>query len=163
MPTSWHVTVGFASQLTEETPFDIAEELEEFGAVASVSRALDTGTVDLTVEAADVTEACNAGARLVVAALANHGATADLTSVTAQTEESLEAQLRTPAIPEVVGYAEIAHMAGVTRQRARQFADIEGFPKPAIVTAQGPLMTKASVARWLDTRSTRRSAKPAHA
>lgn len=58
-------------------------------------------------------------------------------------------------IPELVGYAEIASMAGVSRQRARQFASLEGFPTPAVETSYGPLRLKTEVQSWLDTRNTR--------
>lgn len=34
-------------------------------------------------------------------------------------------------------------------------AAIAGFPAPVITTAQGPLMTKAAVERWLENRNTR--------
>lgn len=54
-------------------------------------------------------------------------------------------QLARPLFPEVVGYSEIADMAGVTRQRARKFATHAGFPSPVIKTAHGPLMAKLSM------------------
>lgn len=164
MTTQWHVTVGFTAALSEDSAFDVMEILDEHGAVASVSRALDSGTIDLTVEASGAEGACIDGVRIVRAALERSATEVETTSVTAQTVEALEEQLATPVIPEVVGYAEIAQMAGVSRQRARQFADIESFPRPAIVTAQGPLMTKASVTQWLSNRTARRHpAKVAHA
>lgn len=52
-------------------------------------------------------------------------------------------------IPELVGYAEIATIAGVSRQRARELSGKPGFPPPAVVTASGPLRVKADVERWL--------------
>jgi hypothetical protein len=164
MPTNWHVVVGFDATLGEDAPLDIAEQLAEHGAVTSVSRAFTNGTVDLTVEAPSVVDAIEKGSALVAKTLKLHSDDVTLTAVRAQSEEDLELELSTPSIPEVVGYAEIATLAGVSRQRARQFADIADFPKPAIVTAQGPLMTKSSVMRWLENRNTRsRSATPAHA
>jgi len=63
--------------------------------------------------------------------------------------------LVTPVIPDLVSYAEIAEIAGVSRQRARQFADIEGFPKPVVETAAGPLRLKASVEAWVERRNTK--------
>lgn len=52
-------------------------------------------------------------------------------------------------IPELVGYAEIATMAGVSRQRARELSGKPGFPPPAVVTASGPLRVKAEFELWL--------------
>lgn len=162
--TAWHVTIGFDATLSEDAPFDLMEDLEEYGAVVSVTRAFNAGTISLAVEAGDVSAAVAESIRLVNKALKRHSATHDLTSIDVQTWTDFEAELDTPVIPEVVGYAEIAQMAGVSRQRARQFADIAGFPKPAIVTAQGPLMTKTSVTQWLDNRNaSRRKRTPAHA
>jgi len=54
-----------------------------------------------------------------------------------------------PSIPELVGYAEIAEMAGVTRQRAAQLGDVIGFPAAVVETKAGPLRVKSQVARWL--------------
>lgn len=164
MSNSWHVVIGFDATLDQDAALDVAGDLAEHGAVASVSRTFDSGTVDLTVEASSALSASERGAALVTQALMRHGAQGVVvTGVEAQTEAALAASLATPVIPEVVGYAEIAQLAGVSRQRARQFAGIAGFPEPAIVTAQGPLMTKASVMEWLRNRHTRRSATPVHA
>jgi hypothetical protein len=52
-------------------------------------------------------------------------------------------------IPELVGYAEIAAMAAVSRQRARELPGKPGFPPPAVTTASGPLRVKADVEQWL--------------
>ena len=57
-----------------------------------------------------------------------------------------------PSIPELVGYAEIADMARVSRQRARQFADLSGFPVAVITTQAGPLRVRRSVEQWLAVR-----------
>lgn len=37
-----------------------------------------------------------------------------------------------PLVPSLVYYAEIAEMAGVSRQRARQLAEVRGFPPAAV-------------------------------
>jgi hypothetical protein len=52
-------------------------------------------------------------------------------------------------IPEMVGYAAIATMAAVSRQRARELSGKPGFPPPAVTTASGPLRVKADVELWL--------------
>ncbi|GAA5203106.1 hypothetical protein GCM10025773_32100 [Microbacterium jejuense] len=57
---------------------------------------------------------------------------------------------------EVVGYAEIADMAQVSRQAARAWADNPTFPPAVIETAQGPLRAKDAVQAWLENRNTRR-------
>lgn len=54
-----------------------------------------------------------------------------------------------PSIPELVGYAEIAELAGVSRQRAAQLADIEGFPPAVVQVKAGPLRVRRQVEAWL--------------
>jgi hypothetical protein len=63
--------------------------------------------------------------------------------------EAAEPHLWRQQIPELVGYAEIATMAAVSRQRARELPGKPGFPPPAVTTATGPLRVKADVELWL--------------
>jgi hypothetical protein len=52
--------------------------------------------------------------------------------------------------PELIGYAAIGRLAGVTRQRARELAQRPGFPDPAVRSDHtGPLFDQAAVERWL--------------
>ena len=83
----------------------------------------------------------------------------EILGVDAQTYEQLDEELRRPLFPEVVGYAEIAEMAGVTRQGARKYADDKDFPVPVIETKQGPLRSKAAVELFLDRRTRSRRKK----
>ena len=64
-----------------------------------------------------------------------------------------EHQRRTskPTIPELVGFTEIAKMAGVTKQRGQQMPNIAGFPMAVVVTAAGPLRVKSQVEAFLRT------------
>ena len=86
-----------------------------------------------------------------------------LIAIDAKTEDAHNAEMTGPQWPEVVGYAEIADMAGVSRQRAHQLAHMPGFPPAVITTAQGPLMRKTAVAAWLATRDTRPGRRKASA
>lgn len=76
-------------------------------------------------------------------------------------ERCTDRELYEPNIPALVGYAEIAAMAGVSRQRARQFAEIQGFPKVATTTAGGPLFVKAAIDEWLNFRNSKPKGKAA--
>lgn len=67
----------------------------------------------------------------------------------------MKEEIETPTIPDLVGYAEIAEIAGVSRSRARQFADLDGFPAPVVETAAGPLRLKSAVQAWVATRNTK--------
>lgn len=152
---TWHVNVTFsaAEPFSDDTPFDVSDELERFAAVLSVSRALDSGTAAMTVEASDALDAIKQGRDALTEALGNHGIIPTVTGVRAQDPAEFQAELESPAYPPVVGYAEIADMAGVSRQRARQFADKETFPHPVIRTAQGPLFNLPAIERWLADRT----------
>lgn len=61
-------------------------------------------------------------------------------------------RLDQPQVPELVGYAEIAEILGVSRQRAREMATtIKPFPAPAVVVATGPLFVRLSVESFAKT------------
>lgn len=72
------------------------------------------------------------------------------TGVEVLAESEHERRTMQPTIPELVGYAEIAQMAGVTKQRAQQMPKILGFPMAVVETAAGPLRVKSQVQRFLE-------------
>ena len=155
----WHVTVtvAAAAPLPEDLPFDIMEALGSYCAAVSMPQDMTGATVTLTVDSDSASNAILDAIEVVGAALAANHVQHEVKGVSALNDDDFEAELNAPAFPEVVGYAEIAELAGVTRQRARQFAEIMGFPKPVITTAQGPLMAKTAVQHWLRNRTTRRT------
>lgn len=53
--------------------------------------------------------------------------------------------------PKLAGLAEVASLAGVSRQRASQLTKHPGFPKPVDVLAMGPVWREADVQKFLDT------------
>jgi hypothetical protein len=53
--------------------------------------------------------------------------------------------------PKLAGLAEIAGLAGVSRQRAAQLAAHPDFPKPVDRLAMGPVWREADVTKFLDT------------
>ena len=154
--TNWQASVAFMSAhpFTEDAAFDTIEALLTHGAAMSVERDLSGGSVTLSVEAATPLDAAAEATRLVTSAAEPILGSISVTGIEVLSESAVDAELARPLFPEVVGYAEIADMAGVSRQRARQFASLSGFPKPVIETAQGPLMGRHAVARWLETRNT---------
>lgn len=158
---TWHVRVGFtvATSFDEDAPFDLTEALHENAAVTSVNRGNTGGMVSLFIEAPTPLDAANAASALVTAAAVSTVGKMEVTALEVMSEEEFDAELGSPVFPEVVGYAEIAEIAGVSRQRARQFADLQGFPRPVIETAQGPLRSKTAVEAWLENRPTRRTRK----
>ena len=150
----WHVSIGTKTSdpLDEELVFEISTRLEHLAAVLSVSQDFMASTIALTVDAETWEEALETAHTSAVETLqALHIATA-INSVIVQSEEAFQEELREPVYPQVIGYAEIAKMAGVSRQRIRQLAEKEIFPRAVIRTAQGPLYSVHAVERWLESR-----------
>lgn len=53
--------------------------------------------------------------------------------------------------PKLAGLAEVASLAGVSKQRAGQLSKHPDFPKPLDVLAMGPVWREADVQKFLDT------------
>jgi hypothetical protein len=75
--------------------------------------------------------------------------------------EQLGAELNRSPGPELVGIAELAELAGVSRQRASILARRRGFPDPLATLAAGPVWDLHAVRRFLEgwTRQVGRPAK----
>lgn len=154
---SWHVDVRFrtAKPFKEDAAFDLIEALSANSAAVSIERDCQGGTVSLSVDGlATVLDALESASDIVRKATKKLLGTVDIVGLDGMTEEAFLEKLNQPAIPPVVGYAEIAELAGVTRQRARQFTIARGFPQAVITTGQGPLMDRAAVVSWLANRKT---------
>lgn len=50
--------------------------------------------------------------------------------------------------PDLMGLTEIAELFDVSRQRAGQLAEQEGFPEPVAVIAAGRIWKRADVEAW---------------
>lgn len=150
--SEWQATVDFTTAQTveEDQLFDVIEVLSDYGASANM---LPDGTgagVTLKVEAENALEAADKAVGLV----SGSGVFAGITVVSVEaTEWSLAMErLNEPMVPPLVGYAEIARMSGVSRQRAARFPVCAGFPRPVIRTSQGPLYAQSAVEAWLEGR-----------
>ena len=128
----WQVSLDFKARLDEDAAFDLMEALGRYGASDG--------------------ETALAKARTL---LEENMPGASVTGLEAREWADAVARNREPLYPPVVGYAEIARMTGVTRQRAYAFPRIESFPKPVIETSQGPLYSEDAVRAWAQTRELR--------
>ena len=68
----------------------------------------------------------------------------------AQTEDSLDASLATPNFPNLLGVTELAHLLGVSRQRASELAHSPSFPRPVSELASGPVWIEPTVLRYVE-------------
>ena len=130
----WQVSLDFKARLDEDAAFDLMEALGRYGASVAVDPGHTGGGLTLAVDAPDG-ETALAKARTL---LEENMPGASVTGLEAREWADAVARNREPLYPPVVGYAEIARMTGVTRQRAYAFPRIESFPKPVIETSQGP-------------------------
>lgn len=55
----------------------------------------------------------------------------------------------TGQVPPLAGVAEVAALAGLSRQRASQLTKAPGFPEPVQVLAMGPVWREAEVIAFL--------------
>ncbi|MBD8019403.1 hypothetical protein [Brevibacterium gallinarum] len=155
--TTWHANVAFTtdSTFTHDAAFDVLDKLSEHAAAVAPRVDATGGDISFTIEAATITAAINTAITTITNTVTSIASRPTIDAIEITTETELDKRLAEPVFPEVIGFAEIAELAGVSRQRARQFATIDGFPAPVITTAQGPLMTKAAVERWIENRNTR--------
>lgn len=152
---TWHTTTTVPTTISEDDAFDLLGTLTDRGAAISFGKT--TMVVSMTGYGDTALDAAEDAANTLKAAIPG----TEILGVDAQTEEQHDEELRRPLFPEVVGYAEIAEMAGVTRQGARKYADDKNFPHPVIETKQGPLRSKAAVERFLDRKTRARKTKAA--
>lgn len=144
-----------AARLSEDDAFDVLEALVPFAGQISIHPASNRVGASLAVEATSATEAVSTASTT----LASIFPAASVVQLDVMTEQVREDRNNRPTIPDLVGFAEIADMAGVSRQRARTIAQRSDFPKAVVETAAGPLRVKAAVDTWLSTW-TRKSGRP---
>lgn len=154
--TEWMVTIDFTMQhFTPDMSLDLSETLGSYSAATAVYSDESGGSLTLAITANDPVEAVQNTIRLLTQQLPN----STVTAVEAKPWERMICENAEPTFPPVVSYIEIAGMAGVSRQRAREFRDIPTFPKPILETSQGPLFLKSAVEQWVATRN-RKAGRP---
>ena len=143
----WHVRLSLRA-VSEDMMLDALEALDHLSPVASLSQDGHTGSISVFVEADSLLHAAETARTAIVEACGD----VTVTGLEARPEGEFFADLDRPLFPPVVGYTEIAHLAGLSRQRIRQLAATAGFPAPVIKTAAGPLFPKAAAEQWARTR-----------
>ena len=152
--TSWHAVVSVKptdAAGTSDGTFDafveqLLDALEDLSPVASLG---DDGLqFALAVDDADAAGAASMFVGRVGSALAECGVEG-WTLVHASVHEwgDFERELSRSTHPRLVGIAEIARMAGVSRQRASQLARSPSFPKPHAELASGPVWFEPHVTK----------------
>ncbi|HEX7484164.1 MAG TPA: hypothetical protein VF281_03360 [Candidatus Saccharimonadales bacterium] len=105
-----------------------------------------TGSISLAIPASNPEEAIGLLAEPLRSIRAVLGALS-ITSIDVMDENTRRAR-----VTELVGYSAIAEMANVSRQRARDYTHVSGFPRPLTRTQDGLVYSRADVQQWLDSR-----------
>lgn len=101
----------------------------------------------ISLEASTLRQATQEALRLVEGATGGRAIVVEVLPT-----EEFDRRLEQPVIPELVGYAEIAEVLGVSRQRAREIANtVKPFPAAAVHVSSGPLYIRDSVEAWAKT------------
>ena len=161
---TWFAAVGFiaTTPIDDDSADEIIDVLDSHGGVLSLSRDGKAGTVSIAFDATSIADASQVATTVALDALTTHSGI-EVIKLDVRDEATMETETNEPVIPALIGYAEIAELAGVSRQRARQFAKIDGFPVAVVETAAGPLRLRASVLAWLETRNTQPGRTRVHA
>lgn len=156
-PDSWVARVEWCTPDTYDEPsLDLVME-HLGGHDAAIAAGPENGTYSATVTVyANTLRKAIASALELVA-----GATGEtLSGLEVLRAEIHDDRVLQPAVPELVGFAEIAEMLEVSRQRAAQLArEHADFPPAVVATKTGPLRTRAAVEDWAS-RWERKSGRP---
>lgn len=141
--------------LDRELSLDEVDDLLEFfnphgGAIAAGGTSVG---VSIGVDALDPVSAITTGRDILARGLPTPIAIWE--SISAKTEAARQEELMSPMVPDLVGYAEIAEIAGVSRSRARKFDAIADFPKAVMSSTGGPLRVRAAIEAWAAKRDRR--------
>jgi hypothetical protein len=148
MTQAWSAYVELAVHDTGEDTVDALYETLA-GHHPSIGHAPNGNlAVQITTEAGTARQALAAAMRTVTEAAAASGLPQTVSGVELVTEEELERRLQKPAVPELVGVAELAQLWGVNRSRAGQYTQMPGFPAPVAILRAGPVFVLEQVQRW---------------
>jgi hypothetical protein len=146
--TEWTVTIeGRPAKVVD--PEDILEELAEF------SPAVQFGNGLLSITATRRANSAIEAYDYIHEALNPLTGKLEIELVEIKTIERQDRDLEVSNLPELVGLAEIADIAGTTRQRVFQMTANRGFPFPVMELRSGRLWNKAAVETYLGNRRPR--------
>lgn len=156
---TYYARVAWTGTTTPDHADTLAEALTGHGPTLTVRRDESGGAASVYIEAETLRDAQTAAWALVTGPITGALGPVTVDDFRVMTDAVMQRELEQPPFPDVVSYAEIAELAGVSRQRARQFRNIDTFPAPVIETGQGPLFNRASVEAWAEQRN-RRPGRP---
>ena len=165
MTNTWSARIDWSgAAYTDDELVAIAEHIAPLHGVVNTDSTHDRTIAQLTVDATTLRQAVDAALTRTRQAVEAVGGRFLPVRVDVLEEDIFRAELLEVKVPPLVGYAEIAEMADVSRQRARELPQLPGFPPAVAQTANGgPLRVRQHVADWIagwDRRAGRRAATP---
>lgn len=129
MDRAWSARVEWpARDPSDEALMAIAETVDEHHSAVRSDAAAGTISVQITVTAGTLRQAVDVALTVARAAAAAADLRFTPTRLEVLPKEVFHDEVHHPRVPELVGYAEIAAMAGVSRQRARELPGLADFP-----------------------------------
>ena len=116
----------------------------------SVQGAGELLAATVTIEAPSGQQAIDQAHEVLVAAITPARLTID--GIEAITEERQALEVERSNIPDLVGLAEIAELAGTTRQRVFQMTANKGFPAALLELRSGRLWSRPAITSYLEAR-----------
>ena len=147
---TWSALVDWADECTDEQLAAIAEALAGHHGALTTNAVAGRVSAQLTVQATTLRQAIDNSLAAVRDAV--HGPTAGSTLFvsTSSTRPPSRRSWPNRSSRRWSANAEIAEMAGVSRQRARELPNLPDFP-PAVTdtSSKGPLRVRSQVATWI--------------
>jgi predicted DNA-binding transcriptional regulator AlpA len=131
----------------------LARRLTHYAAVVSNDDGLGRTSVSVCVEADTLRQATSQVLQVIGEATLKTETPGNPVQVRVMPWHDLEHAVSRRNVPPLAGYAEIAEMAGVADDRAREVADEdESFPQPVGIVDGGPAFLADEVEAWIEKR-----------
>ncbi|NUR01386.1 MAG: hypothetical protein HOY79_34125 [Streptomyces sp.] len=151
MNRGWSLHVELHNDDAPESALDVMQEhLAAHAARLGYAPGTDNVSVQMIVDASTARQALDAGIKAVTRAARVAGASPDVLAVELLTEEALDRRLAEPPIPELAGLSEVGEILGVSRQRAGQLAERDGFPPVVALLKSGPVFVAWQVRKFAE-------------
>jgi hypothetical protein len=145
MNQAWSAYIELHSIITPETVLDEMQDLLADHDANLGFTEHGTISVQMSVDAPTARQALDTALKAASKAARNAGASDVILGVELLTEEEQERRLASPVIPELVGLSEVGELLGVSRQRAGQLAEADGFPTAVARLKSGPVFVADQV------------------
>ena len=162
--TSWTARVEWAGALPDDDRLDaLIDALAPVHGAVGAEREDGRSSAHITYEANTLRMATDEAWRIVGTALRAAGIAFTPVGIEVLDTATFDARLEAPTVPHLVSAPQIAALAGVSRERVRQWTELAGFPAPVTDPSERyQFWAEPTIARWLATHD-RSPGRPAAA